>query len=215
MLTVNLLTDSLPQDGDCIRVATSGDLARLLSKILDIPFATVDLYGRNLRKGNLLNTKGHGPRSAARMTRSDAANWLISLAVDHKRGGDFIDEVLRVRALPLLDGHALPPNIVEGLRFPSAANAGEAIEAAFDDAHAPIFAKMLSRREDCFTVGFDSEGQTAYVSLSPGKVYGDYRQGLWTYQGGEKKRRMIERTVSIHGAVLYEIATALGPPEET
>jgi hypothetical protein len=190
---------------------TSGDLAKLLSELLNVPFSTIDLYGRYLRNAGLLSMKGHG-RGAASMKPRDAAYWLTALCVDHERGGDFVREVKRVWALPLLDAQAFPSvEITKGLLFPTARNAGEAIEFAISDTQSPIFVEMLHKRVDCLTVGYDSEGQSAYVSISPGKVDGSYRSGVWTFQRGEKKRRLIERTTSIHGAVLYEIAKALGP----
>lgn len=177
---------------------TSGDLAKLLSRLLGIPFSTIDLYGRRLRDAGMLSIKGHG-RGAAHMTAVDATTWLTSLCVDHVRNGDFLREVKRPLKLPLLDALVLP-NFERGTRmFPTARTAGEAIQFAIQDAMTTNEAPV---------VVFDSEG--AFVSLSVGPVRSG---GLWTYQRGERERRMIEQNTALDGKVLVQIAKALGPPK--
>jgi hypothetical protein len=190
---------------------TSGDLTALLSELLKIPLPTIDLYGRYLRSASLLSIKGHG-RGAAQMTPRDAAVWLTSLCIDHERGGDFVREVKRALNLPLLEALAIPTHFGQGLAFPAARTAGEAIALMIGDTQSLRFADRLAAREDCLIAAFDSAGAFVSLSISPMKVEGDFSHGLWTYQRGERKRRLIERNTTVHGSVLFEIGKALGRP---
>src|ERR1700744_2425447 len=107
-------------------MATSGDLARAFSELVSISFSRVDWIGRQLRRGELLNTKGRG-RGAARMTAQDAATWLVALLIDHEHFGDFARETKRVLSLPLHEVVFYPAHFGDDLACKSAKTAGAAI----------------------------------------------------------------------------------------
>ncbi|WP_375762612.1 hypothetical protein ACE10W_16640 [Bradyrhizobium sp. B025] len=185
-------------------MATSGDLAKALSELLNEPFSTVDLYGRHLRAAGLLHIKGHG-RGAAEMTARDAAVWLIALAIDHERGGDFAKEVKRVLDLPMHD--QLNPNgYADDLTYLSAKTAGHGLALFIGDMLVPRIKERLERDDDLVTANFDADG--VFVSLSIFDRPPDEVAAL-LYQRGERKRRDVERLTVIHGRVLLEIARLL------
>jgi hypothetical protein len=195
---------------------TSGDLAALLSELLDIPFSTIDLYGRRLRAAGLLSVKGHG-RGAAQMTTMDVAVWLVALCVDHKRGGDFIDEVQRTLNLPLCDCTAVPETAGSNLAVSNAKRMGDCIAALVSDTLAPRFAKAMAKRQDIFVLTFDAEGDRAGLSLTNKKNGMEFESVIWTFQHGDyddRPRRNLERVTAINGVVLFAIAKAMGivPP---
>lgn len=186
-------------------MATSGDLAKALSELLNEPFSTVDLYGRHLRAAGLLNIKGHG-RGAAEMTARDAATWLIALAIDHERGGDFAKEVKHVLDLPI---HETLINYPDDLAHRSVKTAGNALALFIGDMLTPRIRARLEAGDDFATANFDADG--VFVSLSifdhtPGEVA---QFANTTYQRGERKRRDVERLTVVHGRVLLEIAKLL------
>ncbi|TCU75114.1 hypothetical protein EDE08_103331 [Bradyrhizobium sp. R2.2-H] len=189
-------------------MATSGDLAKALSKLLNEPFSTVDLYGRHLRAAGLLNIKGYG-RGAAEMTARDAAAWLIALAIDHERGGDFAKEVKRVLDLPMHEYLLNPKNYADDLQHAAAKTAGHGLALFIGDMMVPRIRDRLERGDDLVTANFDADG--VFVSLSifehtPGEV-GQFAST--TYQRGERKRRDVERLTVVHGRILLEIAKLL------
>lgn len=189
-------------------MATSGDLAKALSELLNEPFSTVDLYGRHLRSAGLLSVKGHG-RGAADMTARDAAVWLVSLAIDHERGGDFAREVKRVLDLPLHEYLLNPRDYADDLAHRSARTAGHALALFIGDMLVPRIRERLERGDDLVTANFDADGVFVALSVfdhSPGEVA---QFANATYQRGERKRRDVERLTVIHGRVLLEIAKLL------
>lgn len=189
-------------------MATSGDLAKALSELLKEPFSTVDLYGRHLRAAGLLNVKGHG-RGAAEMTARDAAVWLISLAIDHERGGDFAKEVKRVLALPLLDAIIVPDYFADDLRCKTAKTAGEALASLFHDTLVSRIREVLDKGQDNVIVSFDGDGESVFLSIK-GPYYPEiHSAALLTFQRGERARRNVERNTTVHGRVLLEIAKLL------
>ena len=188
-------------------MATSGDLAKALSELLKEPFSTVDLYGRHLRAAGLLNIKGHG-RGAAEMTARDAAVWLISLAIDHERGGDFAREVRRVLDLPVHESRINPKGQADDLSHLSAKTAGHGLALFIGDMLVPRIKERLERGDDLVTANFDADG--VFVSLSIFDADGEVAQFSDTlYQRGERKRRDVERLTVFHGRVLLEIAKLL------
>lgn len=191
---------------------TSGDLAKLLSELLSVPPATVDHYGRHLRGAGLLSVKGHG-RGAAQMTARDAAVWLTALCIDHKRGGDFVREVKRVLSLPLQEAIVQPDHFADDLAIKLARKAGDALEFLIVDTLRPRIRDVLEKGTDCVTVSFDSDG----FAMTP-TIFGPYYPQipgsvLYAFERGERKRRNVERTTSVHGRVLLEIAKGLGVPD--
>jgi hypothetical protein len=60
-------------------MATLSDLVTAISAVTGLPEATVFAYGRFARQAGLITQKGRG-RSAASMSRTDAANLLIAVA---------------------------------------------------------------------------------------------------------------------------------------
>ncbi|GAA0030213.1 hypothetical protein [Bradyrhizobium ottawaense] len=189
-------------------MATSGDLAKALSELLNEPFSTVDLYGRHLRAAGLLNIKGHG-RGAAEMTARDAAVWLISLAIDHERGGDFAKEVKRVLALPPIDALIEPDYFADDLSCKSAKTAGEGLASLFHDTLVPRIREVLEAGRDNVIASFDADGESVFLSIQ-GPYYPEIHSGaLLTFRKGERKRRNIEKTITVHGRVLLELAKLL------
>ncbi|WP_314960947.1 hypothetical protein [Bradyrhizobium cosmicum] len=189
-------------------MATSGDLAKALSELLKEPFSTVDLYGRHLRAAGLLSVKGQG-RGAAEMTARDAAVWLVSLAIDHERGGEFAREVKRVLDLPMHEYLLNPRDYADDLAHRAAKTAGHALALLISDTLVPRIRERLERGDDLVTANFDADGVFVALSVfdhSPGAVaqFADT-----TYQRGERKRRDVERLTVIHGRVLLEIAKLL------
>ncbi|MBR0735772.1 hypothetical protein JQ581_02435 [Bradyrhizobium liaoningense] len=189
-------------------MATSGDLAKALSELLNEPFSTVDLYGRHLRAAGLLNIKGYG-RGAAAMTARDAAVWLIALAIDHERGGDFAKEVKRVLALPLLDAIIVPDDFADDLHCKSAKTAGEGLASLFHDTLVPRIREVLEAGRDNVIASFDGDGQSIFLSIQGSHYPEVHRAALLTFQRGERRRRNIEKTITVHGRVLLEIAKLL------
>jgi hypothetical protein len=195
---------------------TSGELATLLSELLEIPFSTVDLYGRRLRAAGMLSVKGHG-RGAAQMTPSDVAAWLVALCIEHKRGGDFVQEVRQVLRLPLCETIAIPETIADGLQMSKAKRLGECVSTMMSDVVSARFANAMSIRQDIFTLAFDAEGVFAAASMQNKKIGPDFQSASWTFQRrkyGDRRRRNLERVTAINGVVLFDIARAMGiiPP---
>ncbi|MCK1629669.1 hypothetical protein [Bradyrhizobium sp. 162] len=189
-------------------MATSGDLAEGLSELLKEPFSTVDLYGRHLRAAGLLNIKGQG-RGAAKMTARDAAAWLTSLAIDHERGGDFGREVKRVLALPLADSIIAPDYFADDLSCKGAKTAGEGLARLFHDTLVSRIQEVLENGQDNVIVSFDGEGESVFLSIQ-GPYYPEIPSAaLLTFRRGERKRRNVEKTITVHGRVLLEIAKLL------
>lgn len=190
---------------------TSGELAALLSDLLNIPPSTVDLYGRKLRAAGLLSVKGHG-RGAAQMTPMDAAAWLVALCIDHRRGGDFVAEVRQVLELPLCDTFAIPETFADGLGISKARNFGDAASALMSDSLASRFSKAMAKRQDVILLNFHAEGDCVGVSIRNKKLGFEFEAVSWTFQCGhvdDRKRLNLERVTAINGIVLYDIARAM------
>jgi hypothetical protein len=195
-------------------MASFPDLGKKLSSLIGIPFPTIDLAGRELRGAGLLTVKGFG-RGGAEMTARDAAILLISLLIDHKRGGDFVGEVKRVISLPLQETESVvhPDHFADGLSIKSARNAGEALESLIHDAFRSRIREPLEAGNDCLTIGIDPEG----FSVAPG-IRGPYypeipSAALYVFRRNlERKRRNVERNTIVHGRVLLEIAKLLELP---
>ncbi|MCK1322935.1 hypothetical protein IVB08_06465 [Bradyrhizobium sp. 173] len=189
-------------------MATSGDLAKALSDLLKEPFSTVDLYGRHLRAAGLLSIKGQG-RGAAEMTARDAAAWMVALAIDHERGGDFAREVRRVLALPLFEAIIVPDYFGDDLRCKTARTAGEALASLFHDTLVPRIREVLASGRDNVIAGFDGDGEFVMLSIQGPHFPEVHSAAMLSFQRGERKRRNIEKTVTVHGRVLLEIAKLL------
>lgn len=189
-------------------MATSGDLAKALSDLLEEPFSTVDLYGRHLRTAGLLTMKGHG-RGAANMTARDAAAWVTSLVIDHQRGGDFAREVKRVLDLPLNEHLINPTDYADDLAHKSAKTAGHGLALFIGDMLVPRIRAQLERGDDSVIAGFDADGVFTYLSITE-HTPGEIAKFINTqFQRGERKRRDVERLTVVHGRVLLEIAKLL------
>jgi hypothetical protein len=189
-------------------MATSGDLAKALSRWLGEPFSTVDLYGRHLRTAGLLASTGHG-RGAAEMTARDAATWLVAMAINHARGGDFAKEVKRVLDLPMHE-HLLNPRMyADDLKHVSAKTAGHGISLFIADMLTPRIRERLEKGDDLVTANFDADGIFVALSIfdSASGSVANFTNSL--FQRGERKRRDVERLTVIHGRVLLEIAKLL------
>lgn len=202
-------------------MASFPELAKATSSLVAIPYPTVDLAGRHLRAADMLTVKGFG-RGGARMTARDAATLLISLMIDHERGGDYAAETARVMRLPLFEGKpfaVLPDYFADGLSISKAKNAGEAMEALlFDCLRERIWRPMEElKRDDILTIGIDPTGRR----VTP-HIHGPYHPmpvsaAMFVYQRAPgPERRNFERHHILHGRVLLELARLLElqPPPE-
>jgi hypothetical protein len=79
-------------------MASLSDLVTVLSKLTNVPKATVFAYGRFARESGKISQRGQG-RAAAKMDLPDAANLLIALGgtAVTREAGDAIDEFRPLR----------------------------------------------------------------------------------------------------------------------
>lgn len=205
----------------------SGDLAKRLVKLLGKPAATVDLYGRYCRDGDLISKSGRGPRSAARMTSVDATNWLFALAVEHERGGDFLRETKRALSTRLLsatyfgsstEGMSIKDNarcafqFLHGLAVADPHHtAGVAIAALIDDMRSGAFDKWAEGVIVEVTADFHaSDGSILLMFSRP--QFG--LSTVLTFARAKAKPATTEKIFRVHQPVFQGLADVLGatPP---
>lgn len=196
---------------------TSGYLAQTL-ECLDVPLATIDLRGRQLRATRNLSKNGHGPRSAARMTETDAVNWLLAICLDHGRGATPVDiaaNVNRVRALSCSGGAMWPLNFAGDLSFAEATRAGDALERLLTDIYSGRFATWAAGAPHELKIIFEESGTGVGIALSKPKRGDMTNAAVWNFEASKRKSpRLVERQITIHGAVFERIAHAIGPPPD-
>lgn len=113
-------------------MATSGDLAEILTEELGMSKGTVQLYAQTIRDAGML-TKGGRGLSAAAMSISDATNWVLALCASETAAAA-PEEVRLTRAAPLdVLTSTLSKDFIRGLHVGSAKTAGDAIELIIDD----------------------------------------------------------------------------------
>lgn len=207
----------------------SGDLAKRLVKLLGKPAATVDLYGRYCRDGELISKSGRGPRSAAHMTSLDATNWLFSLAIEHERGGDFLRETKRVLSTRLLsatyfgsstksmsieDNARCAFQFLQGLAVADPGNltAGAAMAALIDDMRSGAFDRWA---EDVIVeVTADFHASDGRILLMFSRPQFGLSTVLMFARASKDKPVTTEKIFRVHQPVFQGLADVLGatPP---
>jgi hypothetical protein len=195
----------------------SGDLATLLSDILQIKPSLVLDRAKILRAAGLLSKKGHGPRSGARMTDADATNSVLANVLERQRAENFASAVRRVRGLrpdePLVE---LPAGFTHGLTFFDARNAGTALDSLLADLRTGRLATWAAGENYKLNVTIESRGASVFFSLrKPQRHELDFRSAVHGYaKPGFRDRSFsgVERNVTVHGDVFQKIAEALDQP---
>jgi hypothetical protein len=189
----------------------SGALASFLSNTLQIKTGTVLDYGKLLRAADLLNKGNRGRYAGARMTTSDAINWLIALVLDHQRGDDVAGNVRRVRGLSHDEPPTiLPPGFTTGLTGFNAATAGKALENLLDDIRAGRMDSWAAGEKYKLAASFESRGQSVFLSIQR-----DNQRGIQSFTApgyAKRSQALIERNVTIYHELFLQLAEKLGPP---
>jgi hypothetical protein len=113
-------------------MATSGEIAEILSQELGMTLGAVQYYAQALRNAGLLSKGGRGP-AAAHLTVVDVSNWLFALCVS-ETAATAPEEVNLTREAPLDPlTSAVLKDVSRGLKVADAVTAGEAIESLIWD----------------------------------------------------------------------------------
>jgi len=196
----------------CVHIARmqSGQYVDLLNRILDVPIGTILDYGKALRSEGLLRKAGHGPRGGVHLSSGDATNWLLALALDHRRGECIAENVRRVRGLyhnePPIE---LPAGLTLGLTFFRAATAGEAIERLLDDIRTGRLTTWAANEPYKLDVAVESRGRFVSCALRRTQQRAD---AISSYRlpGFAKERCLVQRQVTLDCEVFEQIARKLG-----
>jgi len=117
-------------------MATSGELAEVLSASLGFKLGTVNYYGQELRDAGLLSTGGRGP-SAVTMTHDDAANWLLAMCcAETAKSAAAIVKLTRDTPLYGTPTHKGDHEPSDELTFPKARSVKDLLTALMRDAKA-------------------------------------------------------------------------------
>jgi hypothetical protein len=113
-------------------MATSGEIAEILSQELGMKMGAVQYYAQTMRNAGLLSKSGRGP-AAAHLTVVDVSNWLLALCVS-ETAARAPAEVKLTREAPLDNvTSTLLKDVSRGLKVANAVTAGEAIESLIWD----------------------------------------------------------------------------------
>jgi hypothetical protein len=113
-------------------MATSGEIAEILSEELGMTMGAVQYYAQVLRNAGLLSKGGRGP-AAAHLTVVDVSNWLFALCVS-ETAAIAPEEVKLTREAPLDPiTSVVSKEASRGLKVAHAVTAGEAIESLIWD----------------------------------------------------------------------------------
>ena len=108
-------------------MATSGEIAEILSEELGMTMGAVQYYAQAMRNAGLLSKSGRG-LAAAHLTVVDVSNWLLALCVA-ETAATAPEEVNLTREATLDKvTSALVKDVSRGLKVAHAESAGEAIE---------------------------------------------------------------------------------------
>ena len=190
----------------------SGDLAALLAETFSVPIGMAALQSKRLRAKGLLSKRGRGPLSGAKMTERDATNWLLALAIDHRRGEDVAENVLCVRALPFHHKHELDRDFAGELSFTRAETLGGALDALLRDMRGGGY-RQFEHADPAYpldlTFFLDAEDGEASIVLARTRALAG--AASWNYRSGSPHARPVWRHVNIRGAAFEQIAAGLGP----
>jgi hypothetical protein len=108
-------------------MATSGEIAEILSQELGMTMGAVQYYAQTMRNAGLLSKGGRGP-AAAHLTVVDVSNWLLALCVSETAATAPAEVNLTREAAFDPITSAVLKNVSRGLKVADATTAGEAIE---------------------------------------------------------------------------------------
>jgi hypothetical protein len=113
-------------------MATSGEIAEILSEELGMTMGAVQYYAQAMRNAGLISKSGRGP-AAAHLTVVDVSNWLFALCVSETATAAPAEvNLTRQAALdPIMS--AMSKDVTRGLKVATAVTAGEAIESLIWD----------------------------------------------------------------------------------
>jgi hypothetical protein len=113
-------------------MATSGEIAEILSQELGMTMGAVQYYAQTMRDAGLLSKGGRG-LAAAHLTVVDVSNWLFALCVS-ETAATAPEEVKLTREAALdTVASVLMKDVSRGLKVANAKTAGEAIESLIWD----------------------------------------------------------------------------------
>lgn len=113
-------------------MATSGQMAKTLSEVLQKPFGTVQFYGQSLRDAGLMKVGSRGA-AAGDIGEADVINWLLAVMCA-ETAQSAPDAVKAARRAVLVERKAEGPIEDDAdLCFPRAESVGELIHALFED----------------------------------------------------------------------------------
>jgi hypothetical protein len=190
------------------------DLAEFLSTALEIKLGTVADRAKELRAAGLLSVGKQGT-AGARMTDRDAINLLLANLIEHQRGDSVAENVKRACGLyhndrPLI----VPADFTRDLPFFRGVTAGEGLELLLEDFRAGRIEAWAAGEPYELKISFDARGDSVVFSLSKSKQE-TVRSALagYTRRRPAKRRRFVDRQVTIDGKVFEDLAEALGPPD--
>jgi hypothetical protein len=108
-------------------MATSGEIAEILSQELGMTMGAVQYYAQTMRDAGLL-TKGGRGLAAAHLTVVDVSNWLLALCVSETAATAPTEVNLTREAAFDPMTSAVLKDVFRGLKVANAKTAGEAIE---------------------------------------------------------------------------------------
>jgi hypothetical protein len=113
-------------------MATSGEIAAILSRELGMKMGAVQFYAQAMRNAGLISKGGRG-LAAHHLTTLDVSNWLLALC-SAETASTAATEVELTRKSPLDTVTSLIlPDVLRGLKVSEATTAGEAIEFLLGD----------------------------------------------------------------------------------
>ena len=113
-------------------MATSGEIAEILSQELGMTMGAVQYYAQTLRNAGLLSKGGRG-LAAAHLTVVDVSNWLLALCVSETAATAPTEVNLTREAAFDPMTSAVLKDVSRGLKVANAKTAGEAIESLIWD----------------------------------------------------------------------------------
>jgi hypothetical protein len=113
-------------------MATSGEIAEILSQELGMTMGAVQYYAQTLRNAGLLSKGGRG-LAAAHLTVVDVSNWLLALCVSETAATAPTEVNLTREAAFDPMTSAVLKDVSRGLKVANAKAAGEAIESLIWD----------------------------------------------------------------------------------
>jgi hypothetical protein len=108
-------------------MATSGEIAEILSQDLGITMGAVQYYAQTMRNAGLLSKGGRG-LAAAHLTVVDVSNWLLALCVSETAATAPTEVNLTREAAFDAATSIVSKDVTRGLKVANAKTAGEAIE---------------------------------------------------------------------------------------